>query len=263
MLAFGAAVSKEGETIGERLAAHLEKAMPSLKALAEIDWAAAMQRLNDLPKRSKDAMQVALAEGWFFGWHDGLQSLVELVESLAVTPVTGVEEIMVAYYRKNLRPFADLLMSEYPSRAGAIKAALDAHISAADGGYYLTIPVFIAQADGVLTEITGIESPRRDEKIREFRANYADNPEMLDLLEPFLELKNSDFMKTAKARQEVVEASGKAFTALNRHQVMHGERSDYGTEINSLKAFSFLVFAGLHMPAALQSAARGSSTRTD
>ena len=33
---------------------------------------------------------------------------------------------------------------------------------------------------------------------------------------------------------------------------MHGERSDYGTEINSLKAFSFLVFAGLHMPTVLK-----------
>jgi hypothetical protein len=47
------------------------------------------------------------------------------------------------------------------------------------------------------------------------------------------------------------QATGKSFTALNRHQVMHGERSEYGTEINSLKAFLFLVFAGLHIPVVL------------
>lgn len=75
---------------------------------------------------------------------------------------------------------------------------------------------------------------------------------MLDLLYPFLELQGAGFMMSAKASQDAAQASGKSFTALNRHQVMHGERSDYGTEINSLKAFSVLVFAGLHMPTVLK-----------
>ena len=68
-------------------------------------------------------------------------------------------------------------------------------------------------------------------------------------------------MMSAKARENAAQASGKSFTALNRHQVMHGERSDYGTEINSLKAFSFSVFAGLHIPAVLiRDAASGSGS---
>ena len=75
---------------------------------------------------------------------------------------------------------------------------------------------------------------------------------MLDLLYPFLELQGAGFMMSAKASQDAAQASGKSFTALNRHQVMHGERSDYGTEINSLNAFSVLVFAGLHMPTVLK-----------
>jgi hypothetical protein len=33
---------------------------------------------------------------------------------------------------------------------------------------------------------------------------------------------------------------------------MHGEFSVYGTEINSLKAFSFLVCVGAHLPAVLE-----------
>lgn len=250
-LAIGSAISKEAGTLAEKVTAYLEKTEPAWKELAQIDWAAAIQRLNDLPKKSKDAMQLALAEGWFFGWHDGLQSLMELVESLSATPTASVEDIMSAYYRANLQPFANQLISQYPNRAVAIRAALDAHTSIPDGGYFLSIPVFIAQADGLLTEITGIESPRREEEIKKFRAKYAGAPEKLDLLHQFWELKDSDFMKSTKAREDAAQASGSAFTALNRHQVMHGERSDYGTEINSLKAFSFLVFAGLHMPAVL------------
>lgn len=64
-------------------------------------------------------------------------------------------------------------------------------------------------------------------------------------------LGDSDFMKSTVKRQIAVQQSGRSFTALNRHQVMHDESSDYGTEINSLKAFSLLVFVGLHLPTVL------------
>ena len=47
-------------------------------------------------------MRLALAEGWFFGWHDGLQSLMELVESFGTTQSATVDDVMVAYYRINL-----------------------------------------------------------------------------------------------------------------------------------------------------------------
>jgi hypothetical protein len=233
----------------------LQKVAPYLeKALAQIDWAAAMQRLqrlDELPKKSKDAMRLALAEGWFFGWHDGLQSLMELVESLETTQSSAVDDIMVAYYRTNLQSFSDEITSQYPNRAAPIKAAINAHMSLSEQGYFLSIPVFIAQADGLLAEITGAESPTTKAAAKVFSEKYADDPELLDLLYPFLELKDSSFMMSAKARQDAAQATGKSFTALNRHQVMHGERSDYGTEINSLKAFSFLVFAALHIPAVL------------
>jgi hypothetical protein len=243
-------IHQELQTIAEKVAPYLEKAAPYLVALAQIDWAAVKQRLDELPKKSKDAMRLALAEGWFFGWHDGLQSLMELVESLETTQSSTVDDIMVAYYRTNLQPFADEITSEYPNRAAAIKAAVNAHMSLTEQGYFLSIPVFIAQADGLLAEITGVESPMT-KAAKVFREKYADDLELLDLLYPFLELQGSGFMMSAKARQDAAQATGKSFSALNRHQVMHGERSDYGTEINSLKAFSFLVFAGLHIPVVL------------
>ncbi|MDE0134111.1 MAG: hypothetical protein OXM54_04655 [Acidimicrobiaceae bacterium] len=38
------------------------------------------------------------------------------------------------------------------------------------------------------------------------------------------------------------------FTDLNRHQVLHGEVTDYGTEENSLKAISLLHFSNVILP---------------
>jgi len=196
-------IHQELQTIAEKVAPHLEKAAPYLVALAQIDWAAVKQRLDELPKKSKDAMRLALAEGWFFGWHDGLQSLMELVESLEKTTQSSVDDIMVAYYRTNLQCFSDEITSEYPHRAAAIKAAVNAHMSLAEQGYFLSIPVFIAQADGLLAEITGVESPMT-KAAKVFSEKYADDPKSLDLLFPFLELQGSDFMMSAKARQEVL-----------------------------------------------------------
>jgi len=233
--------------------------MPSLVALAQIDWVAIKRRLDELPEKSKAAMILASSKGWFFGWNDGLQSLMELVEKLEVTPPTDIDGIMVEYYRMNLQSFTDELASKYPDRALAIKAAVNAHSSLGCERYLLCIPVFIAQADGLLTEITKVKSAMmRFGNTQELQASsalrekLAADQKSLDLLHPILMLHESDFMKSARARQIAAQASGGSFTALNRHQVMHGESSDYGTEINSLKAFSLLVCVGAHLPAVLE-----------
>ena len=242
----------------------LEEAMPSLVALAQIDWVTIKRRLDELPEKSKAAMILASSKGWFFGWSDGLHSLMELVETLEVTQSPDIDEVMARYYRLNLRPFTDELTSKYPVRAAAIQAAVNAHSSLGCEGFLLSTPVFIAQADGLLTEITKVKSAMmKDRKGKErkgqelqasraLREKLAADPTSLDLLHPILMLHKSDFMKSTEARQIAAQASGESFTALNRHQVLHGKSSDYGTEINSLKAFSFLACVGLHLPAVLK-----------
>ena len=80
----------------------------------------------------------------------------------------------------------------------------------------------------------------------------ATDQESLDLIHPLLNLHELDFMKSASAREDGARETGEVFTALNRHQVMHGESWNYGTELNSLKAFSFLAFVGTHLPAVLE-----------
>jgi hypothetical protein len=246
----------------ENWASIIEGLMPYLAALSKFDWPAITQRLDKLPERSREAMRLALAEGWFFGWHEDLQTLIELVEGLNAAEPGLIEDVMATYYRTNLQHFSRRLVKEYPQRAEAIKAAVHAH-NLIENGYILSVPVFIAQADGLLSEITGIASPLQRENIKQFTNQYAADQEILDLLSPFLNLKASNFLMQAKARDELVGQSGKSFTALNRHQVMHGERSDYGTEINSLKAFSFLVFVGLHVPAVTTNKVAGRESDTE
>jgi hypothetical protein len=209
-------------------------------------------------EKSKAAMILASSKGWFFGWHDGLNSLMKLVEKLGAAQSADIDRIMVEYYRLNLQPFTDELIGKYPDRACAIRAAVNAHLAANCEGYLLSIPVFIAQADGLLTEITKVKSAlMKDGKGKELQASkelrkkLSGDQRSLNLLHQILMLHESDLMKSAEARQITVQKSGESFTALNRHLIMHGESSDYGSEINSLKAFSFLVCVAAHLPAVL------------
>jgi len=229
--------------------------------LAHVDWVATQKRLEELPTKSKAAMALASSKGWFFGWHESLAELFALVDRLAVIKQSHIDEVMGQYYRDNLDAFSDELVEKHPNRATVIKAAVRAHRELGADGYFLSIPVFIAQADGLLAEIAGVKSAmtkaKKENKTGELegpkalREKLSTDQKALDLLHPVLKLHELDFMKSASAREKATRASGEVFTALNRHRVMHGESWDYGTEINSLKAFSFLAFVGLHLPLVL------------
>ncbi|TCG09234.1 hypothetical protein BZM27_06880 [Paraburkholderia steynii] len=245
------------------------KVAPHLHALGQVDWAEAIRRVQELPSKSKAAMTLAAANGWFFGWSDSLQGVMELVERLDADRPAEIDEVLMQYYRDNLQFFSDEMVRRHPDRALVIKAAISAHQTLGTDGYCLSIPVFIAQADGLLTEITDVKSAfmraaRGGPELQAsaaLREQLAADPESLDLIHPLLALHDLDFMKSADARKKAAQASGGAFTALNRHQVMHGESWNYGTEINSLKAFSLLAFVGTHLPEILQGG-RLNATRT-
>lgn len=247
------AVAKELE---QKWQGAIVQAWPVLETLAKIDWKAVHAKLEKLPQRSKNAMHLAAEKGWFFGWNGSLQDVLELVDGVEGLEKNDLDEFLAQYHRDNLDEFSSALMSRYPHRLETISAALEAHKLASRSGYLLSIPVLLAQADGVLSEVTETESAlqkagRNEDQIRAakwLKERFAKNPKSLDLAHPILNLHANDLLKSSKQRQAISTASGSAFTALNRHQVMHGEISDYGTELNSLKAFSFLVFVGLHLP---------------
>ncbi|WP_191832961.1 hypothetical protein [Pseudomonas fluorescens] len=233
----------------------LTKIIPQISYAIPDDLTEFSAKLDALPAQSKIAMGVAADKGWFFGWSTALEDLMPLIERITSIPEEEIDQCMIDYYRLNFDDFSQRLQKNNSARATAIAAAARAHTEFGVDGFFLSTPVFIAQADGWLSEIIGAESPlgmkrpaKGEPKDRSTTAGYLlkqrfeSDQESLDLLHPVFTLHDSDFLKSSEARSQ----SG-AFTALNRHQVMHGECSDYGTEANSLKAFSFLVFVGLHL----------------
>jgi hypothetical protein len=219
-----------------------------LTALSKVDWVDVKRRLDSLPEKSKNAMISAASKGWFFGWNDSLHGVLTLVEKLEGADSNDIDDILVRYHRNNFESSARELIERHPKRSDVIMAAVRAHRMSNTDGYFLSIPIFIAQADGLLSEISELQSPLSAKGLKALRASLESNLESSNLLYPLLILGELDFLKSATERKIATDASGRAFEALNRHQVMHGESWDYGSETNSLKAFSFLTFIGVHLP---------------
>lgn len=224
------------------------------------DWAEVGKRLEEMPQRSKKAMSIAFAQGWFFNWQGSLQTVLELIDSIeaAGDDQNQIDTILKEHFIEHIDYYSEQLLEAYPERKAAIEAAVSAHKNLGDPGYFLSIPVFLAQVDGIFSEVCEIsmamgKSQKKPEvKGLEFiKSKIGEDGEASDLLSPLFNLHESSLLKSERTRNSEFDRTGVAFNALNRHQVLHGEVSNYGTETNSLKAFSLLAFVGVHLPTIL------------
>lgn len=262
------AINEKFKALGKWLEGVSSRAAPFIQALANVDWEKLTKKLYELPQQSKEAMQIASRQGWFFNWQGSLKQTVQLVDRLHGTEgVEAVDQVLMEHYNDCWDGYVELLAVAFPARKVVIEAAVRAHREFAPAGYSLSIPVFLAQADGIFSEITNTQSAMSKQGGNTkggawVKEEIGSDQDAIDLLFPILQLHELDILKSQPARDAASAESGKVFDALNRHQVMHGETSSYGTELNSVKAFSFLVFVALHVPDILQSARERSESET-
>ena len=155
-----------------------------------------------------------------------------LLSSYSDSEPDAIEEIMKEVFRERLDSIEAKLVVEYPKRAAILQEAFDAH---REFKYNLSVPVLLTQADGIWHDridlnlfsgdlenaINALAVQVKDANSREF---------VFALITPDWPL-----VLSKKNRPD-------DFSGLNRHLVMHGEATDYGTEDNSLKAVAFINY---------------------
>ena len=188
-----------------------------------------------LPDRNRKALQILGEEGWFF--HPEI-SLIILwkIDYLLLNDPKGISEWLCDFFREHLIDIEQELLEAYPHRKRPLQDAFEAH---REGKYSLSVLVFLAQADGIFGEKSSerkslFAGGQRKDAVKEHASQISGfSADFLHPLKILLPLWMSE-------RQR--ESSFETFTALNRHQVLHGESVDYGTEENSLKAVSLLSY---------------------
>ena len=191
-----------------------------------------------LPDNIRESLLSLAKEGWYPDPEMCLNDILKLGKETITCEKNTAEKWLVCYFSDRLDIIEEKLCYKHCNRSDLIHSAFAAHRR---GEFCLSIPVLLAQADGICDELTPRLSPfRRRQKqpqIAAYVRDFADDWYLNALLRPLAE----PLPLTASHSERAAHDQD----SLNRHSIMHGESTDYGTEANGLKAISFLNYVSI------------------
>lgn len=186
-------------------------------------------RMDDMKRQALEKMA---RHGWYPHprWMDGTSEF--LAHKLSFDEGQG-NALMCEFVEHMVDSIESDLTAQFPARARLITAAVGAHRRKE---YALSIPVLLAQADGICQESKAVQLYSRRDKVpalvRELgAASEPGNTFLVSILDVF------PMIWGEGERQQHV---GEDF--LNRHAVLHGESVDYDTHVNGCRAISYLRY---------------------
>ncbi|MFZ5867842.1 MAG: hypothetical protein ACOYXY_18300 [Thermodesulfobacteriota bacterium] len=106
-----------------------------------------LKHVEEVPKATDGVVSTLARLGWFLPAPSKLRSREMMtVRSLSKKTVKEREEFMFRFYEGRLSTIHDSLCFRFKHRAAIFDQAFKAHL---DGLYAVSIPVFLAQADGI------------------------------------------------------------------------------------------------------------------
>jgi hypothetical protein len=173
---------------------------------------------------------VSLAQfGWYIGANIPLLKALDAMTYAKLGKQSEIDKLFFKYYSNNLDKLASEIGNQYSSRKPIIDEAVKCHNSKM---FYASTSLFLAQADGICNGEL-FKTRRSKEAIKKFIKESSESDKISAYLSPILEESAIDIYHPDKDRFN---------SDLNRHGVMHGYDTDYGTEMNSLKAFSLVCY---------------------
>lgn len=187
----------------------------------------------ELPPRTQEALLLLGAHGWYLDLEMPLPGLWQLKEALAEGNVIEAEEALCEYFESQLAEIEKSISERFPLRAHLIRAAFSAHRRQE---YELSIPVLLAQTDGICKEVVNqnlFSKHNKKPRTAIYVEQIAADSYRSALLSPLAQT-----LPISASERERPDGS----EALNRHTVLHGESLDYGSKTNSLKAISLINY---------------------
>jgi hypothetical protein len=211
------------------------------------------QLFRQLPPRTREALLLLGEHGWYLDPEMSLPDLWEFKEVLVSGNVKQSELALADYFEARADGIEKSLTERLPHRAHLLRSAFNAHRR---GEYELSIPVLLAQTDGICKELVDhylfIKRNKKPETAV-YVERFAADTYRAAILSPLAQT-------LPIGASESERRAGR--DALNRHTVLHGESLDYGNKINGLKAISLINYVAHVLGAEkIASAADANSTR--
>ena len=199
-----------------------------------------------------ETLRTVIRHGWYPTANmsgGGIALLAGALEDPDEERAASAHQVFIDTFREDADTIEQRLVMQYPDRAQVISDAFFAHHQ---DKFSLSIPVFLAQADG-------IASDRLGKTLFSSRTIEAAEGLALEVKEGILRELFLGLMWPEWPHALPVNKRPNNFSGLNRHQVMHGEVADYGTEIGSLQAMALLNFCSFILKAEPVSPITGSA----
>ncbi|MBU4242586.1 MAG: hypothetical protein KKF52_05125, partial [Nanoarchaeota archaeon] len=107
---------------------------------------------QELPKNIQEVLLLLGENGWYLDLEMPLPTLWYLRDILDEGNLLKAEDTLVKYFENHLCEFEKSILKKFPSRKHLLKAAFNAHRREE---YCLSIPIFLAQTDGICKEAVG------------------------------------------------------------------------------------------------------------
>ncbi|HEY2329613.1 MAG TPA: hypothetical protein VGI63_07340, partial [Verrucomicrobiae bacterium] len=145
----------------------------------------------------------------------------------------NIDGLMVGYIEYHLVDIKKSCKARHPNRWPVLNQAFEAHDQKK---YALSIPVFLAQADGICKDLLGVKFYTRKKGVPA-TASKASDLEMDFVSDAILEP-----LRVAGALNAYEDEIDPSSDVLNRHKVLHGSSLDYQTRLNSFRSISLVNY---------------------
>lgn len=186
-------------------------------------------------KKSPNSIKLLAENGWYVDMRFDITTVNRYANYITGGKPEKVDNIMIEWIDSEIDKIEATLLKIYPHRRAVISAGIKAHMHKE---YYLSIPVFFSQAEGICREVTKFrffKLKNGKPRTAKWKETYNTDSVTGILLEP---LKTIGLARSDQNNNNPV--------GYNRHDVLHGDCFDYGEDkINSYKALSLLNYIGV------------------
>jgi hypothetical protein len=187
-----------------------------------------------MPEATRTVLKAMAADGWFIENSMGAALPFAYYAHMEAGETEEALALMRHHFSSHRPAILEDLCTASPHRAALLLAAFAA---VERGEHALAIPVLFAQVDGVCFDAIKGSAFFLRGKRKEVALHLEEGGSDVaaKLANAFLAPFGEDLPVLQSKRLP-------GFSKLNRHQVLHGESVDYGTEDNSLRAISLLAY---------------------
>ena len=192
------------------------------------------ERLKLYAENTPKYLLIIARHGWFLDMDTELSFPSQIISEIEAGNIEEADQLLIEYYTESLDNIFTVLEIRHAKRAPILK---ELKMLIDSNQYYAFIPLVFSQVDGVCFDFT------KKKFFIKNRKTYL--PEVTQELEKstgsFVELYLSPIKNQTPimAREEDLK---KFPCKLNRHEIMHGINTTYGSKVNCLKVLSLFKY---------------------